>query len=76
MRGRAPMRIFVIKQTDLLWDRLGAKGNSRRWALVRTAGVEPARPEGQEILSLQRLPFRHVRMRDVRQSEVPRQRLS
>jgi hypothetical protein len=29
--------------------------------LVRTAGLEPALPEGKEILSLQRLPFRHVR---------------
>jgi transposase len=29
--------------------------------LVRTVGLEPTRPEGQEILSLQRLPFRHVR---------------
>ena len=29
--------------------------------MVRTAGFEPARPEGQKILSLQRLPFRHVR---------------
>ena len=31
--------------------------------LVRTAGLEPARPIGQKILSLQRLPFRHVRNR-------------
>lgn len=30
-------------------------------AVVRTAGLEPARPVGQKILSLQRLPFRHVR---------------
>jgi hypothetical protein len=30
--------------------------------LVRTAGIEPARPYGQKILSLQRLPFRHVRI--------------
>ena len=27
--------------------------------LVPEAGLEPARPYGQEILSLQRLPFRH-----------------
>jgi hypothetical protein len=32
------------------------------WMLVRTAGIEPARPCGQKILSLQRLPFRHVRI--------------
>jgi hypothetical protein len=31
--------------------------------LVRTAGLEPALPEGKEILSLLRLPFRHVRLR-------------
>jgi hypothetical protein len=24
------------------------------------AGLEPARPDGQQILSLQRLPFRHI----------------
>ena len=27
--------------------------------LVLKAGLEPARPYGQEILSLRRLPFRH-----------------
>lgn len=26
------------------------------------AGFEPARPNGQEILSLRRLPFRHISM--------------
>jgi len=25
-------------------------------------GLEPTRPEGQQILSLQRLPFRHFRI--------------
>lgn len=29
--------------------------------LVRTAGLEPARPYGPEILSLVRLPFRQAR---------------
>jgi hypothetical protein len=29
--------------------------------LVRTAGIEPALPEGKQILSLLRIPFRHVR---------------
>ncbi len=27
--------------------------------MVGLAGLEPARPYGQQILSLQRLPFRH-----------------
>jgi hypothetical protein len=27
--------------------------------MVAPAGLEPARPYGQQILSLQRLPFRH-----------------
>lgn len=31
--------------------------------VVRTAGLEPARPYGLEILSLLRLPFRQVRIR-------------
>ena len=30
--------------------------------VVRTAGLEPARPYGLEILSLLRLPFRQVRL--------------
>lgn len=30
--------------------------------MVRTAGLEPARPCGLEILSLLRLPFRQVRL--------------
>ena len=34
--------------------------------LVRTAGLEPALLCGKKILSLQRLPFRHVRSRDGR----------
>jgi hypothetical protein len=29
--------------------------------LVRTAGLEPAPPFGEQILSLLRIPFRHVR---------------
>lgn len=29
--------------------------------VVRTAGLEPALPDGKQILSLLRLPFRHVR---------------
>ena len=29
--------------------------------VVRTAGFEPALPNGKRILSPQRLPFRHVR---------------
>jgi hypothetical protein len=29
--------------------------------MVRTAGLEPALPSGKQILSLLRLPFRHVR---------------
>ena len=29
--------------------------------LVRTVGIEPTLPIGKKILSLQRLPFRHVR---------------
>jgi hypothetical protein len=33
----------------------------RHVGVVRTAGLEPARPFGQEILSLWRLPFRHAR---------------
>ncbi len=32
-------------------------------SMVRTAGLEPARPYGQEILSLRCLPFHHVRAR-------------
>ena len=32
-----------------------------RLVLVRTAGFEPALPNGKRILSPQRLPFRHVR---------------
>lgn len=31
-------------------------------SVVRTAGLEPARPYGLEILSLLRLPFRQVRI--------------
>lgn len=31
----------------------------RRKKMVGLAGLEPARPYGQQILSLQRLPFRH-----------------
>lgn len=34
-----------------------------KWLVVRTAGLEPARPYGLEILSLLRLPFRQVRIR-------------
>jgi hypothetical protein len=30
--------------------------------MVRTAGLEPAFPVGRQILSLLRLPFRHVRI--------------
>ena len=30
-------------------------------AMVRTVGIEPTLPFGKKILSLQRLPFRHVR---------------
>jgi hypothetical protein len=30
--------------------------------MVRKMGLEPTRPEGQQILSLQRLPFRHFRI--------------
>lgn len=33
--------------------------------MVRTAGLEPARPEGPEILSLVRLPFRQARILDL-----------
>ena len=33
-----------------------------RSAMVRTAGFEPALPNGKRILSPQRLPFRHVRL--------------
>jgi hypothetical protein len=29
--------------------------------MVRVTGLEPARPNGQKILSLMRLPFRHTR---------------
>lgn len=29
--------------------------------MVRVAGLEPARPIGRQILSLLRLPFRHIR---------------
>lgn len=36
-----------------------------RVIMVRTAGLEPARPKGQKILSLQRLPFRHVRCEEL-----------
>jgi hypothetical protein len=32
-----------------------------RAKLVRTVGIEPTLPIGKKILSLQRLPFRHVR---------------
>jgi hypothetical protein len=32
-----------------------------RVVLVRTVGIEPTLPFGKKILSLQRLPFRHVR---------------
>ena len=32
-------------------------------SLVRTAGLEPALPFEKQILSLLRLPFRHVRVR-------------
>jgi hypothetical protein len=35
------------------------------YGVVRTAGLEPARPFGQEILSLWRLPFRHARTRAI-----------
>ncbi len=35
-------------------------GLANSWkVLVGPAGLEPARPYGQQILSLQRLPFRH-----------------
>jgi hypothetical protein len=30
--------------------------------MVRTAGLEPAPPFGEQILSLLRIPFRHVRI--------------
>lgn len=30
-----------------------------KYEMVGPAGLEPARPYGQQILSLQRLPFRH-----------------
>ena len=42
-----------------------------RFKLVPRAGVEPARPFGQRILSPQRLPFRHPGM-FVRTRIVPR----
>jgi hypothetical protein len=32
-----------------------------RITMVRTVGIEPTLPIGKKILSLQRLPFRHVR---------------
>ncbi len=37
----------------------------KRFKLVPRAGVEPARPFGQRILSPQRLPFRHPGMLSV-----------
>ncbi len=33
--------------------------SSKKYEMVGLAGLEPARPYGQQILSLQRLPFRH-----------------
>jgi len=41
------------------------KDDISRRALVRVAGLEPARPYGQQILSLQRLPFRHTRLENL-----------
>ena len=40
---------------------MAAQPSDPHFRLVRTVGLEPTRPVGQEILSLQRLPFRHVR---------------
>ena len=37
----------------------GFGGSHKLRLLVPGAGLEPARPLGQQILSLQRLPFRH-----------------
>lgn len=34
----------------------------RVFLLVRMAGLEPARSHPRQILSLMRLPFRHIRM--------------
>ena len=48
------------RATSLSLEVTTGLGNARRaidrQVLVRTAGLEPARPEGQEILSLRRLP--------------------
>ena len=33
--------------------------------MVGPAGLEPARPYGQQILSLQRLPFRHGPLKQI-----------
>ena len=44
---------------------LSSISSGRPWAfgaMVRTAGFEPALPNGKRILSPQRLPFRHVRL--------------
>ncbi len=48
-------RTAAFSQPFLLLADLREGGNE----MVGLAGLEPARPYGQQILSLQRLPFRH-----------------
>lgn len=50
----------MVGAIDLFfWDFFWIKQVLR---VVRPAGLEPARPYEQQILSLQRLPFRHGRI--------------
>ena len=49
----------------ILWARLMEVLVTLTLEMVPRAGVEPARPFGQRILSPQRLPFRHPGMLSV-----------
>jgi hypothetical protein len=54
--------IFTIGVEAILRAKLMKVVKTLRKGMVPRAGVEPARPFGQRILSPQRLPFRHPGM--------------
>ena len=49
----------VLRDESDLLKKATAFFASQKYEMVGLAGLEPARPYGQQILSLQRLPFRH-----------------
>ena len=56
-----PRGCHAVARCRHAWDNLSDYPPKALIRLVRTAGLEPALPYEKQILSLLRLPFRHVR---------------